>query len=153
MSPLDRPEIVELRAERLDELVRLERRVFPEEAWTEPMLRGHLRRVDGLALGAGAPLSGVALGWVAGDLGELMRIGVQPEARGSGLGARLLGAFHERAAALGARELWLEVRADNAAAIRLYERFDYRPTGRRRRYYPDGTDALLMGCRLPRTGG
>lgn len=153
MNLLTGPEIVELRAERLGEMVRLEGLVFPQEAWTEAMLRGQLRRADGISIGTGAPLCGVALGWVAGDLGELMRIGVQPEMRRTGLGTHLLRAFHERASVLGARELWLEVRADNATAIRLYERFDYRPTGRRRRYYPDGADALLMGCRLPRAGG
>jgi ribosomal-protein-alanine N-acetyltransferase len=39
----------------------------------------------------------------------------------------------------------LEVRTSNAAAIRLYERFGFRPAGMRTRYYQDtGEDALIM---------
>ena len=39
----------------------------------------------------------------------------------------------------------LEVRTSNAAAIRMYERFGFRPAGHRRRYYHDnGEDALIM---------
>jgi ribosomal-protein-alanine N-acetyltransferase len=39
----------------------------------------------------------------------------------------------------------LEVRTSNAGAIRMYERFGFRPAGHRRRYYHDnGEDALIM---------
>lgn len=38
----------------------------------------------------------------------------------------------------------LEVRAGNAAAVALYRRLGFEEVGRRRRYYADGSDALLM---------
>ena len=41
------------------------------------------------------------------------------------------------------------MRADNAAAIRFYERRGYRPIGRREDYYEDGTTALLYARDLP----
>ncbi|MGB3840666.1 MAG: GNAT family N-acetyltransferase, partial [Rhodanobacter sp.] len=41
----------------------------------------------------------------------------------------------------GCDRLRLEVRPDNAAAIRLYERAGFRRFGAYRRYYEDGTDA------------
>ena len=52
----------------------------------------------------------------------------------------------------GATKLWLEVRADNRRAIKVYRAAGFNQTGRRKHYYPahderDGSgvvDALLM---------
>ena len=44
----------------------------------------------------------------------------------------------------------LEVRADNSAALRLYERFGFERISVRRRYYPDGADACIMRSVLAR---
>ena len=56
------------------------------------------------------------------------------------------------AAQNGARHFSLEVRASNATAIALYQRFGFRPEGRRPRYYTHPEeDALLLG--IPVTGG
>jgi ribosomal-protein-alanine N-acetyltransferase len=39
----------------------------------------------------------------------------------------------------------LEVRVSNTSALALYQKFDFREAGRRRRYYPDnGEDALVL---------
>ena len=74
---------------------------------------------------------------------ELLRIAVSPEARGQGLGRRLLEACQRELAEEGLVHLFLEVRPSNAAAIRLYETCGWRPCGRRLRYYADGEDAVL----------
>ncbi|HVL54780.1 MAG TPA: GNAT family protein [Vitreimonas sp.] len=74
---------------------------------------------------------------------------VAPDLRGRGLGpdairtvARWL--IDER----GHHRLTIDPRADNAVAIRAYEKVGFRPVGRLRRYqrYPDGSwhDGLLM---------
>ena len=42
----------------------------------------------------------------------------------------------------------LEVRADNSAAISLYERAGYRRSGERADYYEDGASALLFARKL-----
>src|SRR3712207_1968164 len=55
-----------------------------------------------------------ARGWVSG-------FGVVPAWRRRGLGRRLMSALVERARAYGLRALSLDVLAENAAAIRLYE--------------------------------
>ena len=51
----------------------------------------------------------------------------------------------------GATKLWLEVRADNRRAIKVYRDAGFHQTGRRKHYYPlhdaagtDAVDALLM---------
>ena len=57
----------------------------------------------------------------------------------------------KRAYALNGRECFLEVRASNQSAYRLYERYGFNEVGRRRDYYPlagGREDALVMACTL-----
>lgn len=70
----------------------------------------------------------------------LYSIAVAHHLRGQGLGRRLLDDAEGLARADGRRGLRLEVRADNAAAISLYERAGYVRIARLRRYYDDGRD-------------
>lgn len=91
---------------------------------------------------------GFVLGRVVLDEAELLTLAVAPDARRNGVGAALLDAFEARVKASGATCAFLEVAADNAAAIALYTRAGWRPCGRRRNYYRDGTqgpvDAVVM---------
>lgn len=43
----------------------------------------------------------------------------------------------------------LEVRVSNGAAIALYDQLGFKQVGRRKQYYPDGEDAILMNKDLP----
>ncbi len=76
--------------------------------------------------------------------GRLYSIVVHPDARGRGLGARLLDASEEDAVKHGCTRMHLEVRPENAAAISLYKGHGYRPAGRIPRFYDDGHPALRM---------
>jgi ribosomal-protein-alanine N-acetyltransferase len=50
--------------------------------------------------------------------------------------------------------VFLEVRADNARAQRLYQWRGFTEVGIRRGYYqPSGTDAVVMRLDLPRSAG
>ncbi|HIC84976.1 MAG TPA: GNAT family N-acetyltransferase, partial [Desulfobacterales bacterium] len=50
---------------------------------------------------------------------------------------------------LGVKEIWLEVRPSNGAAIKLYEKQGFQVKGRRQKYYTDtGEDALVMALRI-----
>lgn len=78
---------------------------------------------------------------------EIESMAVRIDARRQGIGAALLAAVSAWAASQGARTLALEVRAGNAAAIRLYQRFGLLPQGRRPAYYADPEeDALLLAA-------
>jgi ribosomal protein S18 acetylase RimI-like enzyme len=102
-----------------------------------------------LAVRAGRIAGYALLFFRAGSrLARLYSIAVDPAERGTGLGALLLSDCEERAAARGVEAVRLEVREDNAAAIRLYERLGYRPLGRYPAYYADKTDALRFEKRL-----
>ncbi|WP_376087518.1 GNAT family N-acetyltransferase [Roseomonas sp. CCTCC AB2023176] len=80
---------------------------------------------------------------VAGEA-EVLTIAVLPERRRAGLGWSLLVAAVAEAGRRGAAALFLEVSEANAAARALYARAGAVEVGRRRRYYVDGTDALVL---------
>lgn len=132
----------------IDRLAALEEACFAEDAWSAAALRAELTRSFLVTDPAGL---GYAIGLPILDECELLRIGVHPSAQGQGRGRALLDAFHHMAQQQhGAVRTLLEVRADNHAAIRLYEGAGYILEGRRRGYYAHGAvDALLYGRRLP----
>ncbi|PIU06115.1 MAG: GNAT family N-acetyltransferase [Methylobacterium sp. CG08_land_8_20_14_0_20_71_15] len=72
---------------------------------------------------------------------RLSSIAVSPARSGLGLGGRLLSACEEEGRRHGCDRLRLEVRADNAAGIRLYERRGYRRFKVVQDYYEDGMEA------------
>lgn len=83
---------------------------------------------------------------VVADTADVQTIGVLPEYEGHGFGRAMLEQMYARARELGAERILLEVRADNPRAQRLYERNGYHQIHVRRRYYDDGTDAIIMEC-------
>ncbi len=98
--------------------------------------------------------SGFVLARTAADEAEILTIGVLEEARGQGLGRALMATSADACFALGARNLFLEVAADNAPALALYAACGFAVAGRRPRYYDRGPDAqaqdaLLMRRALP----
>lgn len=80
--------------------------------------------------------------------GRLYSIAVSPAARGRGVGELLLGAAERAVVARGKQAMRLEVRPDNAGALRLYERSGYRVFGNYPGFYEDGTDALRLEKQL-----
>ena len=83
----------------------------------------------------------------------MLAIALLPEARGRGVGRAALDALHDLARReFGLRKLMLEVRADNAAAIALYQAMGYRTVGTLRAHYDDGArlhDVCVMERLLP----
>lgn len=77
-------------------------------------------------------------------VGRLYSIAIMPEARGKGVGEKLVAACERAARARGCRTLQLEVHTNNAGAIRLYERLGYVHFGRHENYYHDGAPALRL---------
>lgn len=96
--------------------------------------------------------AGFILGRAVAGEAELLTLAVAPEARRRGLGRKLVARFLYQARLRGAGTAFLEVAADNAAAIALYARAGFAETGRRRGYYitPEGArvDALVMARAL-----
>ena len=132
----------------IGQLAVLEEQLFADDAWSEPTwwaeLAGRPRR-DYVAGVQGAEVIGYAGLDHGGEVADIMTVAVTPAARGRGLGRRLLDELEARAAARRAASVMLEVRADNTAAIGLYERAGYAVVSTRLRYFqPGDVDALVM---------
>lgn len=79
---------------------------------------------------------------------RLYSIAVDGHQRGQGFAATLLADAERAARRRGLRRLGLEVREDNGAATRLYERCGYVFAGRTEHYYADGAAARRYEKRL-----
>ncbi|MFD1721115.1 ribosomal protein S18-alanine N-acetyltransferase [Amnibacterium endophyticum] len=131
----------------LPAVMAIERASFPTDAWSEAMMRealasGHASVAEDArgVVGYCAVLAPAG----SGDA-DVLTIAVAEGARREGTGAALLERMITTARERRARRLFLEVRADNPVAQRLYESRGFRAVGRRPRYYqPDGVDAIVM---------
>ncbi|HEU5158893.1 MAG TPA: ribosomal protein S18-alanine N-acetyltransferase [Streptosporangiaceae bacterium] len=138
----------------LPDVLALERTLFPEDAWSEGMFRDELKQrpqtryyvlaEEGEGRGELIGYAGLA---AAGGAGDVQTIAVRRGHWGRGVGATLLNTLLAEAAIRGCTEVFLEVRADNERAKKLYRRFGFEEVGLRERYYqPSGVDAIVM-CR------
>lgn len=112
--------------------------------WSERILTDELTAPGRIYLAAGEPeLVGFGGIMVVGEEAHVTNLFVLPEARGRGVGRRVLVALIEAGVEAGARHLTLEVRVDNHAARSLYSAVGLAPVGVRPGYY-GGEDALIM---------
>lgn len=128
-------------------LAALHARAFPPaERWGSDALRLLLEMPGAYALLL--PEKGFLLARVAADEAEILTLAVAPPARRQGVGGALLAAALVRALAAGAATMFLEVSVANTPARALYAAAGFAESGRRRRYYADGSDALVLSRRL-----
>lgn len=113
------------------------------EAWDAVALHGLLDDPGGAGFIDDAG-DGFVILRVAADEAEILTLAVTGAARRRGLGRALLDAAIVEARARGARTMFLEVAAGNAAGRALYAGAGFVESGRRVRYYADGDDALLL---------
>ena len=147
------PRITPARPHDLDALQALEIAAFPGDRMSRRSL-AHAIQSPSLcflvAREAGALKGHALLAFRAGSrVARLYSLAVAPNATGQGLGRALLKAAERQARARGAERLRLEVRADNQAAIHLYDQQGYARFARIPDYYEDGEAALRYEKRLP----
>lgn len=121
--------------------------LFPEDAWPLRMFHEELRQ------------TGTRRYWVAEEegrivaycgmmcvlpLADVQTIAVLPAYEGRGIGSTLLRGLISEATERGAKDVLLEVRADNPRAQGLYEHLGFEHIHTRRGYYPGGVDARIM---------
>jgi ribosomal-protein-alanine N-acetyltransferase len=134
------------RMDDLDGIFSIEESSFPD-----PYPRGLLKAfffMPGayLVATAGNEVAGYAIGIMRyGSVGHIVSIAVLSEYRRRGAGKMLLGKLMEELAALGAREMRLEVRESNSQAIGLYRVAGFEQKDIIKNYYADGESALVMG--------
>jgi len=137
----------------LDDIMRLERASFPTDAWSDALMAGELasphgRYVVDVEAGRLVGYGGVRAVQGAADA-DIQTIAIAADAQGHGRGRALLRELLTTARSRGAREMFLEVRADNPGATALYLSEGFVEVGRRPRYYqPDDVDAVVMQLNL-----
>lgn len=83
--------------------------------------------------------------YVAGE-GHILNLAVHPDFRKKGIAKELVENAIEHLKKSGCRFLYLEVRASNDAARKLYEGFGFKVVGIRKNYYtkPEENAAIMM---------
>jgi ribosomal-protein-alanine acetyltransferase len=80
---------------------------------------------------------------------HILNVAVANEMHRKGVATKLLAVLVAEGRKHGMRDMFLEVRVGNAGAIALYERHGFRQLSVRKKYYPNGEDALVMHCAMP----
>jgi ribosomal-protein-alanine N-acetyltransferase len=140
----------------LDAIMALETSTFEADAWSAESMASELASVHTRYLFAFDPSVPSALAGYGGLLApansgdaDIQTLAVAPSARRQGLGRMLVVALMAEAAVRGARNVFLEVRADNPGARALYDSLGFEQIAVRAKYYqPDGVDAQVMRVRL-----
>jgi [ribosomal protein S18]-alanine N-acetyltransferase len=116
----------------------LERLLFGLDAWSRESVRDEVLADHLVVCGEGETVMGYVATSPAGEVLDLLRIGVHPQGRRAGVGTLLLAQVPTTIPVL------LEVSAANQGAIAFYVARGFVEIDRRRRYYRDGTDAVVM---------
>jgi [ribosomal protein S18]-alanine N-acetyltransferase len=145
MSPQLRP----MSSADLDNVIKLEVDLFGDESWSRQMLVGELGQQPASRYYLVAEEDGTIVGYAgllaAGGQADVLTIAVSTACWGQGIGSLLLGDLLTEAVRRGCTEVFLEVRADNTRAQRLYHWWGFDDIGIRRGYYqPSGMDAIVM---------
>lgn len=140
----------------LEAIMAIENRSFPTDAWSSEMMAAELESPHGRYLVDEHESAVIGYGGVRALRGsadaDVQTIALLAEFRGQGRGRALLRALLSAAVERGAREVFLEVRADNPSAEGLYLAEGFEEIARRPHYYqPDDVDAIVMRLALRRT--
>ena len=131
---------------------RIEADLFPDP-WSVEAFWSELAHVPETRHYLVAEDDGVVVGYAglraSAGQADVQTLAVARDRQGTGLGATLLRALLAEARERRAREVLLEVRAENTTAQALYAKAGFERIGIRRGYYrPGGTDALVLRLRL-----
>lgn len=119
------------------------------DPWTEDAFHELVHMGDAIFLvatrGALQVVAGYIVARVAADEADVLNLAVSPAERRRGLGGELLDAGLAGVIDRGVREVFLEVRESNVAALALYGSRGFSAVSRRARYYRNPVeDALLL---------
>ncbi len=130
----------------IDQILAIERASFPLP-WLEQHFLDEINSPVAFPLTA-FDLDGQVTGYICPmqvlDEGHILNVAVAPACRGTGVGRLLVQRVLDDCCASGGAFVSLEVRVSNVAAISLYQQLGFIEVGRRKRYYENGEDALMM---------
>ena len=133
----------------LDQLYEIETECFKDEAFMKKQIAQLLMNYNSISLLA--RYNGKAVGFIIGRIsvenealaGHILTLDVLPTQRRRGIGRRLLEELESIFVQKNISESYLEVRENNGAALRLYERMGYEKIGKLKNYYGDAHGICL----------
>ncbi|MEW5982476.1 MAG: ribosomal protein S18-alanine N-acetyltransferase [Acidobacteriota bacterium] len=125
--------------------------------WTKAMYEDELRRPERsfilVARGDGGDVSGYCACWAVADELHINNVAVRSDRRRGGIGRALVIAALDEGRRRGARRAWLEVRAANRPARRLYGSLGFTEVMVRRGYYSaPSDDGVVMTAEIQQIG-
>ena len=143
------------RQQALQAVANIETLVQPEDPWTEQTLAEmlaqdstHIMIVYKPEEEAGYKIVGYCLYQVVFEQAEILRIGTHPDYQRQGIASQLFATLNNELINNKVESLLLEVRADNAPALALYEQQAFSVIHTRKNYYQlphqPSVDALIL---------
>lgn len=132
----------------LSAVLEIEKALFPIDAWTDALFLAELAEVSISRDVSVAILDSQLVGYASfryvGKQGDVNTVAVASGQQGKGIGTALMDWLESQAALRNVREIFLEVRSDNEAAIKMYGARGYERIDIRRNYYGNTIDANIM---------
>ena len=137
--------IKRLTRDKLAELAELEKLVF-SDPWSEKALEFLLNDVNiaFVAVDEKDNVAGYGGMVMVLDEGQIVNIAVHPDYRRQKIGERIVSALLLYGEEKGISSFSLEVRESNAAAISLYEKFNFVSVGVRKNFYSKPTENAIV---------
>ncbi len=125
----------------LDKLYTIEEQCFNEEAFSRQQIAYLLTDYNTIALAAknNTDIAGFIIAQIevedSTEFGHIVTLNIPPNYRKKGVATKLLQEIQSLLKHRGINECRLEVREDNHAAIKLYQKLGYQTVGKLERYY------------------
>lgn len=136
----------------LDTVMSLESELFPQDAWTRDLFIGELEEVPNTRRVMVACDGNIVVGYVSLRLvppeADINTIAVGINHQGKGIATQMMDWIISEARKYSIRDIFLDVRSDNFAAIAMYDKFGFVRIDKRANYYGNNLDALVMRKRL-----
>jgi ribosomal-protein-alanine N-acetyltransferase len=133
----------------LNQLYEIEVECFKEEAFKKQQIASLLTNYNSISLVA--KINGKIVGFIIGIIhiernslvGHILTIDVSPQYRRRGVAQNLLQEIEKIFREKGVKSCRLEVREDNIAALRLYQKLGYKKVARLKDYYENAHGICL----------
>ena len=118
--------------------------------WTKKQWESELKKegVKVLAILLENSIVGICVLQVVIDEAQISYFAIKPKFRRNGYGSDLMGYLIQQCENLNLKKILLEVSEINVIAENFYNKFNFLTLGRRKKYYRDGSDALLKEKQL-----
>ena len=146
-SDFEKPFFTPLSEENVYEVARIES-VSIDCPWSLDLLKKEIGVDDFIVLQIGDRVVGYGSYYVTANEANLNNVAIDKPYRRKGYANLIMQKLIDKAKSANLNAMTLEVSHLNAVAISLYEKFGFKTEGRRKNYYPDNSDALIMWLRF-----